>query len=94
MSDPIEMLLWCPSCNERHIDQGEFATRPHHTHACQKCGLVWRPAVINTVGVTFLPGFKDPEIAPVAAQQWHTCDASHELKQGPRSACSDCDIPF
>lgn len=67
MDDPIPMLLWCPECGERHIDQGEFATKPHHT---QTCGLVWRPAVVPTVGVQFLPGFKDaspstmPEVQP------------------------------
>ena len=58
---PVPILFWCPACGERHIDQGEFATRPHHTHSCQQCGLTWRPAVIETVGVHFLPGFKDAE---------------------------------
>lgn len=56
---PIRMLLWCPCCGERHIDRGEFASKPHHTHACQSCGVVWRPAIEDTVGVQFLPGFKD-----------------------------------
>lgn len=56
---PIPMLLWCPSCGERHIDVGEFATKVHHTHACQSCGMVWRPAVVPTVGVQWLPGFKN-----------------------------------
>lgn len=56
---PIPMLLTCPSCNARHIDEGEFATtKVHHTHACQSCGMVWRPAKVNTVGVQFLPGYK------------------------------------
>lgn len=58
---PVPMLLWCPQCSERHIDIGEFATRPHHTHACQDCGMVWRPALVPTVGVYFLPGFKNEE---------------------------------
>ena len=58
---PIPMLLWCPECGERHIDRGDFATKPHHTHACQECGMTWRPAVVPTVGVLFLPGFKDAE---------------------------------
>jgi hypothetical protein len=66
MSEPIPMLLWCPSCGERHIDRGEFATKPHHTHACQKCGMVWRPAVVHTVGVQFLPGFRDGPKADVS----------------------------
>jgi predicted RNA-binding Zn-ribbon protein involved in translation (DUF1610 family) len=56
---PIPLLLWCPACGERHVDRGDFATKPHHTHACQGCGMVWRPALIATVGVQFLPGFKD-----------------------------------
>lgn len=59
VSQPIPMLLWCPMCAARHIDDGEFATKPHHTHACQSCGAVWRPAVNATVGVQFLPGFKN-----------------------------------
>jgi hypothetical protein len=59
---PIPMLLWCPACGSRHYDVGEFATRPHHTHACQTCGMVWRPAVVPTVGVEFLPGFKNEDV--------------------------------
>lgn len=56
---PVPMLLWCPACHERHVDEGEFATKPHATHACQKCGLVWKPAKVPTVGVQFLPGYRD-----------------------------------
>lgn len=56
---PIPMRLTCPSCNALHIDEGEFETKPHHTHACQHCGNVWRPAIVATVGVRFLPGFKN-----------------------------------
>jgi predicted RNA-binding Zn-ribbon protein involved in translation (DUF1610 family) len=59
--EPIPMRLPCPSCGELHIDEGEFATKPHHTHACQACGMVWRPAIVPTVGVRFLPGFKNTE---------------------------------
>jgi hypothetical protein len=60
---PIPMYLTCPKCNERHIDEGEFATRVHHTHSCQRCGLTWRPAVVPTIGVAFLPGFKNEPAA-------------------------------
>lgn len=57
---PIPMLLWCPECGVRHVDKGKFATtKHHHTHACQHCGHCWRPAIVATVGVQFLPGFKD-----------------------------------
>jgi hypothetical protein len=58
---PIPMRLPCESCGKLHIDVGEFATRHHHTHSCQHCGLTWRPAVVHTVGVRFLPGFKNEE---------------------------------
>lgn len=58
-SAPIPMRLNCPGCSELHIDEGEFVAKPHHTHACQECGLVWRPAVVHTVGVRYLPGFKN-----------------------------------
>lgn len=56
---PIPIQLECPRCHEPHIDEGEFATKIHHTHACQHCGLVWRPCIYHTVGVRFLPGFKN-----------------------------------
>ncbi len=75
---PIPMLLYCPGCHARHIDVGEFATRPHHTHACQACGMVWRPALVDTVGVEFLPGFKD------VGRQGVTAEDSSGLKNwGP-----------
>jgi hypothetical protein len=54
------MRLVCEDCGILHIDEGEFETKPHHTHACQHCGLVWRPAIVPTVGVQFLPGFRNP----------------------------------
>lgn len=53
------MYLTCPKCCAQHIDEGIFATRSHHTHSCQLCGLTWRPAIVPTVGVQFLPGFKN-----------------------------------
>lgn len=56
---PIPMRITCPDCGALHIDEGEWATRVHHTHSCQGCGLTWRPAVVPTVGVRFLPGFKN-----------------------------------
>jgi len=57
--EPIPIRLNCPDCGILHIDEGEFATKVHHTHSCQNCGLTWRPAVVPTVGVQFLPGFKN-----------------------------------
>ena len=77
VANAIPMLLWCPSCGERHVDTGAFVDKPHHTHACQKCGMVWRPAVQCTVGVQFLPGFKDSRCM--------CCDAP-AMYPGPPSA--------
>ncbi len=54
---PVHMLLWCPVCFERHIDREDMD--PHKTHACQYCGLLWRPTLIATHGVWFLPGCLD-----------------------------------
>lgn len=59
MERPIPMLLNCPFCSHRHIDEGIWATKPHHTHACQNCGQHFRPAIVPTVGVKFLPGCKN-----------------------------------
>jgi len=58
-ASPVPMLLNCPTCGRRHIDEAEFADKVHHTHACQFCGMVWRPALVATVGVKFLPGFRN-----------------------------------
>lgn len=55
---PVPMLLFCPQCCGQHVDEGLFEHKRHATHACQHCGLVWRPALVPTVGVQFLPGFK------------------------------------
>lgn len=61
---PIELILTCPACGARHIDGlasdgTNWAEKHHHTHACQSCGMTWRPAIENTVGVQFLRGFKN-----------------------------------
>lgn len=57
--EPIPMRIHCPECGKLHIDENEFVTKVHHTHTCQFCGAVFRPAVVPTVGVRFLPGFKN-----------------------------------
>lgn len=64
---PIPMLLWCPECKARHIDAvaadgTDWSKKLHHTHSCQTCGHVWRPCLLDTIGVQFLPGFKNNEV--------------------------------
>ncbi len=51
---PIRLRLTCEACGALHVDEGVFATKPHHTHLCEECGLTWRPAEECTVGVRFL----------------------------------------
>ncbi len=41
-------LLACP-CGDTAL----AAVKPHHTHACQHCGHVWRVALVCTLGVQF-----------------------------------------
>jgi len=55
--EPIPMLLRCPAqdCGSIHLDEDEWAVRPHKTHQCQICGEEWRPANVPTVGVVSLP---------------------------------------
>lgn len=73
---PIPMLIWCPACVARHIDEGEFATRSHRDHACQNCGLVFRPALVPTVGVKFLPGYKNDAHDPIKIEAPVTAPAA------------------
>lgn len=63
---PVPLVLYCPA-GHPHVDEGEWATKPHKTHQCQVkrwrggggptppdwgvCGLEWRPAEFPTVGV-------------------------------------------
>lgn len=53
--DPVPMILFCPRCGTRHIDQADPANgwlnEPHRSHLCASCGTIWRPADIATVGV-------------------------------------------
>jgi hypothetical protein len=55
---PIDMLLFCPRCDIKHIDQPEpakgWTNPPHRTHKCQRCGWEWRPADVATNGVAAL----------------------------------------
>ena len=92
----LPMRLPCPSCGALHIDEGEFATKSHRTHSCQSCGMTWRPAVVPTVGVRFLPGFKNEEpttrISDIKAEYEAGVNAD-----APYSSCRDelqCDAAF
>jgi hypothetical protein len=79
------MLLWCPACSARHIDAGEHVTKAHHTHACQICGHVWRPAIEPTVGVQYLPGFKNDAL-PIADAWTQMLEGDRELRRSIHQA--------
>lgn len=66
---PVPMILYCPMCTERHVDEGEFETKVHHTHSCQSCGHTWRPAVVPTIGVMYLPGFKNESATALSDEE-------------------------
>lgn len=55
----IPLILDCPVCHARHVDEGVWATRPHKVHSCQSCGWLFQPSLAPTVGVQFLPGCKN-----------------------------------
>lgn len=51
---PKPMILHCPKCGMKHIDEGEWASvRRHKSHLCMGCGEIWRPFDFHTVGVAF-----------------------------------------
>lgn len=58
---PEPLDLFCPACGLRHVDEGEWVSRPHKTHRCVAytstdghvtagCGHEWRPYAHPTVG--------------------------------------------
>lgn len=51
--DPVPHILSKPRVKQ--------ALARHHTHACQECGIVWKPAKCNTHGVQFLPGYRNEQ---------------------------------
>jgi hypothetical protein len=65
---PIPMILHCPECGHQHIDEGEWATRPHKNHLCQFCDHLWKPAIIPTVGVINLSEDHQHEIDVLKAE--------------------------
>lgn len=69
---PIDMLLFCPRCDEQHIDKTDveknWTNPPHRSHKCFYCGHIWRPADIATNGVENIKthGKLDGQPAPKA----------------------------
>lgn len=68
-TEPESLDLFCPACGLRHVDTGEWATKPHKTHRCVEltgptgdvfggCGHEWRPHDHPTVGRSVRDRFK------------------------------------
>lgn len=47
----LKIEIYCPKCNEQHIDKNEWETKQHKTHLCEYCGNEWRPFDFPTVGI-------------------------------------------
>ncbi len=39
---PAPAIIHCPYCHFRHVDAGEWKTRPHHKHLCLNCQKLFR----------------------------------------------------
>lgn len=95
MTAPIHIWITCPRCNELHVygvdARGvDWATKPHHTHTCQGCGLTWRPAKVPTVGVRFLPGFSNEEEEPESPVYAGPCpQEACEEEKGHEGPCTN-----
>jgi len=55
---PIDVLLFCPSCKEQHVDapepENDWTNPPHRKHLCHVCGNIWKAAEVPTNGVAIL----------------------------------------
>lgn len=85
----------CPHCGTPHVDEGEWATRLHHTHLClnESCGKLWRPSDDHYFfGVTSERGFI-LGVAELATKKDLTLHWSGG-KAGKRFRCHMCGDKF
>jgi hypothetical protein len=83
---PIERLE-CPKCQLWHVDEGEWATKPHKTHRCAGCGHEWRPFDYASVGVAEQPPPPEAERPPlkVTGVKGNSIQVEIDLKQIPKA---------
>lgn len=53
LREAVPMVLYCPA-GHQHIDEGEWATKPHKTHECQKvipcnCSALYHGECVKTI---------------------------------------------
>ncbi|HEX6038894.1 hypothetical protein [Longimicrobium sp.] len=80
---PKPAHLFCPKCNERHVDRGEWETRPHHKHLCEFCGHVWRVE-------PYTYGIAAPEPAPVSREGEPLAKALEIIEAAAENECGAC----
>lgn len=81
---PQPLALWCPQCRAPHVDEGEWAVRPHKTHQRQHCGHEWRPFSHPTVGVAQI----DPPQPPSAKALAGFVDVCQKPRWRGKCCCS------
>lgn len=59
---PVPIALHCPKCSTEHVDRDEWATKPHRTHLCEKCGNEWQPCDFDSVGVASNPEESEADV--------------------------------
>lgn len=76
LQQPVDLLLYCPSCGNQHIDAPDAArgwvNPPHRSHECQFCNgpngkpFVWRPSDRHTNGIAAIKtkGKLDGDLRP------------------------------
>ncbi|TAL40605.1 MAG: hypothetical protein EPN91_12790 [Salinibacterium sp.] len=67
--------LFCPRCKDRHVDEGLWARRPHHTHLCLACGFKWR---VEPYTFGEAPPKPEPKPEPPPADSSHAPQAEVE----------------
>jgi hypothetical protein len=73
------IAMSCPACGARHVDEGEWAKRPHHKHLCASCGHIWRVEP-HVFGAAALPSF----VCPLCRRRsYHPMDIKEHF-------CGDC----
>lgn len=79
MPAPVRIIIHCPTCAERHIDEPD--SRSHVSHDCASCGCVWRPADVPTIGVEALTTRGEADTWPIRHE--------HLKMSAPRSSIAE-----
>jgi hypothetical protein len=94
---PIPVVLHCPRCYTQHIDAPKpergWTNPPHRSHLCGRCGLIWRPADVETVGVECVATRGQSDTWPAVPAFSHMASPEDPLgcgHLGPAEVCMDC----